>query len=249
MAKTVNFEVATYNLHVNTVKKRPEALIRDIGHLFKTAHVVVVQEGGQAQNVIRKACVRYGLKVFKGYGQPGQDSTPILYKKGLKVKNFKSVKLTDRERVNPKAAGPTYTKPKWLNGVLFKFGGRFIWVTNIHTTPSVQFKENERVVRKQIRNADAALEKLRGIKIIGGDFNTLPNHSVRNPLEDKMRSVQIVGGRINTKGGRNIDDIYFTKDPTRIRLEHSYEFNGASDHDALVAVFKIVKRPLLERNR
>lgn len=234
------FVVGTYNLSVGAVTNRPEQVLDDLEKLMKDCHVLILQEGGEAYALLKRAEKRLGVKVFFGYGAAGQSSTPIMYRSSLKVKARKAYLLTKATYVGPAGAGPNTLKQKWLMAIKVKFNGRTVWVGNMHTSPSVYIPVREELVREQFNDAANVVKRWKGVKYVGGDLNTLPEDPLRNPLERAgLRSSQLALGRHNTMGGRNIDDIYFLRKDKRIQPLRNYEVPGASDHDAYVLVSDI----------
>lgn len=227
-----NFRVGTYNLHVNAVKRHPDDVVRDIVNGITDCHVLSLNEAGQAEHLIKRACIAAGnAAVYYGEGDAAR-STPIIYRRTLEVLNKHSYLLTPRTDTNePKAAGPTVVKEKRLNAITFAVNGRRVTYAGIHTTPSVWADRHGRLNAEQIDDAAAFLARLRGVKIIGGDFNALPDHRNLQALTKRgFVSTQRQFGPVGTNGKRAIDDIYIYGGEHRIKVTNRHLILGASDH-------------------
>jgi hypothetical protein len=232
--------VGTYNLSAAAVKHRPEKLMDDLRELMSRCHVLLLQEAGEAGNLLRRAEDKLDVKVFFGYGGTGQAATPIMYRRSLKIKKRRATHLTRATYVGSAGAGPNTLKQKWLLSIMFKFAGRRVNVGGLHTSPSIYIEKREQLAREQLNDSARESKTWKGLKFIGGDLNSLPQDNIRNGLElAGMRSTQIALGKVDTMGKRNIDDVYYFVNRDRVRPVKNYQYRGASDHDAYIAVFEV----------
>lgn len=227
--------VCTYNLHVNAVKHKPDAVLDDIDYIMSQASIAVLSEAGQAGNIIDSACLDFNLNCYNG-NTDAAESTPILYKKGLGVFNTTSPVLTKRSKVNAAGAGPSTTKEKNLNSIGFNYNGVRVIVRSIHTTPSIYLPKNGALNRKQIMRAAQVInmseKRTNTINLLGGDFNCKPTSRNRNPLESlaNMKSSQLNKGIKRTNGRRSIDDWYVSNLHNLVTIDKTWTHKGVSDH-------------------
>lgn len=235
--------VGTYNLSAAAVNRKPQEITQDLKELMALCHVVLIQEAGQAASLLNRFCAETGNKIYYGTGQPGQSSTPILYRQELDVIKRQSRLLTRRTNVGSRGAGPSTLKAKWLNMIKFRFNGRGVWVCDMHTSPSIYIPVRKRLVKRQFQRAAFWLRLVLGIIILGGDLNSEPDNSVRNPLERiGLRSTQVKLGYKNTMGRRKIDDLYVTNDNLKVKPIRNAVLPGASDHHAYLVEFDVLSK-------
>lgn len=238
---TQTFIVGSYNMQAKACRNNPNGVFNDIKRFFKEegATAVVFQEGGYGKEIIARATKELNLYYYDGDNRKGQASTPVLSSK--KIHDRKSTLLTPTTNVGPAGAGPNSILAKYLNMAKVVLFGRNVWVGSVHTTASIYIPKRFKMARKQIAGIISMVRTLRGIKLVGGDYNSLPNARLRRPLAAiGMRSTQKKLGPIGTHGARAIDDFHYW--PTARNLVkpiRHWTVKGVSDHDAYFVEFEI----------
>lgn len=239
------FTVCTVNLFVGAVKHKPEKVLADIGRYLSNADFLVVEEAGEAEKILHKAAQKYDVFIYDGFGLKGQGATAIISKRA--PRKSKSFPLTQATHVGQSGAGPSVLKPKWYQTSLFRIYGRAVWIGVLHTAPSIYIHIREMLALEATQDAAKATTTIRGLKVIGGDYNSEPDHRVRNPLErEGLVSSQNELGWINTMENRCIDDQHYSKKwkkgakvGNKIRAVKHWTMEGSTDHRAYFVEYEV----------
>ena len=230
--------VATYNMHRRVVENRPAEVRADLDFIMSHAHVAGLQEAGHGDRLMRN--IPYPI-----YNGPNEasESTPILWKRGIRPVRKRSVFLTPpTETYEYRAAGGSRIKEKWLNSITFYFGGRWITFGTIHTTPSIWAPRHDRLNEIQVYKTAEWMGNRRSLPIVSGDWNQEPGASNLNVMaRNDLASMQKRFGPVPTLENRAIDDIYFRPGTGKLRPVKMWRKNGISDHHMVFAEFEVLK--------
>lgn len=232
-----SFVVATYNMSHAGVTHHPKDIVKDIIRYMGEADVLLVEEASAADRVLA-AVADEGFHVYRPDARTGQAGTAIISRK--RQHRSGSFPLTGAEHVGEPGAGPSTLKPKWFNVSKFHFFGRPVWIGVIHTTPSVYIDKRYEIAHEQFTDTANAAKRLHGLKIVGGDMNSEPDSSLRNPLEQVgLKSAQQQLGWKDTMDKRCIDDQHYTNGTPYLRAVRSWVREGRSDHRCFFVEYKI----------
>ena len=226
------FTVAAANLSVAAVEHKPDSVIRDIIDMLKQADIVLATEAGMAGKILARL-EKMGYNVFQPDNMPGQKDTAII--SVPKPRRSASDYLTPATDVGDAGAGPRVIHAKWLNRNKYRLFGRTVWIGVLHTTPSIYIKKRYILARTQFSRAGAVVQRVAKWFIVGGDLNSSPGESVRDPLQNAgMVSTQTELGILDTMGNRSIDDQYYTrkrsKGKRKFQAVNHWTKKGVSDH-------------------
>lgn len=236
--------VATSNLFVGAVKRRPRRVRKALVHAVATHHVVLCQETGEADEILRDVRRDTDCHVYQGAGKSGQEKMTILVAagRGIRGVGFRSHRLTRTDRVVGIGAGPSRTT-KWLHVATFTYGGDRYAAIDMHQLAS-QYRPLRKAVARRMSTKAAKIVRdyqARGFHVIlGGDLNNTPGAWTLQPLYGPLRSGQRRRGPIPTHGkhlprrGRAIDDLLWTRD---LRCVHFEALATPSDHQLVSASF------------
>jgi hypothetical protein len=256
-------KVASLNLSIEAVKRRPQLLEAQVKQLMSEVDVLLIQEAGAAKvfldkivnffnddddysentnNLLKRVALDLDVELYAGEGKIGQASDPILFSKDLDLLYKKSYFLTPKLWQGYKGAGARpWSKPKFMNTITFRYRGRKITAGDIHVTPSQYLHLRYRIAKKQTTAAAKALEGMRGLRLVGGDWNAVPGKSVLDPIvQAGLVSAQKFLGMKPTHGSRPIDDIYFLDDPNRWVLISLESRDTTSDHNAVIVTVEVI---------
>lgn len=197
--RVVALRVGSLNCNAKTVRKRPDAIEQAIRRALLTYHVISLQEMPEGQRILNRL-ERDGFGVWRGAGKSGQNSTPIVWQRGMTVRKKGADLLTPRTWVGRVGAGASpWLKPRWLMSVRFEFEGRTITVTNLHSVSSVWAPGRANVARRIFTKAAALIDAMPGQVVSPGDYNTGPGSELRLKFAAKgIRSAQKTLGPIIT---------------------------------------------------
>jgi hypothetical protein len=257
--------IGTLNLSIEAVKRRPKLLEQQVKDLMRECDILLIQEAGAAKTLLARiknyfnndpeptglvaellARVAEDIDVTLFHGNNvGAPSDPIMYRSDLDVRDTNSFPLTPRRwQGKPGAGASEYSKPKYLNAISFKFRTRYITASSIHVTPSQYIPVRYRLASEQVNDSAVALSGLKGLKLIGGDWNAVPGNRLFAPLLNVgFKSAQAIFGPFPThfggKKGRAIDDIYFLESPSRWRVVSAEARDTTSDHHVFIVVIEV----------
>lgn len=234
---TTPLRLATYNIWHDAVAATPDAVAADVLALTKTAKVIGLQESSRAAlPLLRRVQKASGYKLY----YPADSAIePILYAPSLERVRARSYLLN--EEIVPVDETGARTAKKYLNVLSFTYGGRRIHVGNVHTIvgPNATVQRNALALR-QYSGAAAGMSKLRGIRVILGDFNTNPADRLRVIFTGTgYVSTQDAAGWKPTHGVSLLDDI-LVRGGSRITIDSSETRDGASDHRAFIGAYTVV---------
>lgn len=223
---------ATHNLSIAAVKHRPEKVEDDLVNALDEYDVILIQEAGAAKQILSRVVRRTGAKCYSGNGQPGQSSTPILVRKGLKVR-FEHHLISPKGLFVGRGAGPDRAKAKWLMvAIVTEPDGTKHAIGNLHGIASPQFSLRGTAQRRMYRKASRIMRKRykKMHKSLGGDLNAEVGRNTRVPFWKiaRLRSTQRILGVLPTHGKRALDDILI--DLSLKVVAHGVD-KTPSDHD------------------
>ena len=203
--------IGTFNLSHSAAVRRPARLEVDLREVARQCDVLLIQEAGAAKGIVWRAAHHEGMAAYFGEdGDTPAASTPILAKPDLEHLRFKSYPILGPRRLDPRAAGPSRSKPKRLNVAIFGKGRDSTAVGNIHATPSTRFRLNAIAALLMFTRSARRLERIDvWWRFAGGDLNQIPGARFLAAWRQiPLRSSQRRLGPIGTHGKRPIDDIY-----------------------------------------
>lgn len=204
--------LGTFNLSIAAVRRHPDKLLDDLVKVAFSCDVLLIQEAGAARRHVMAAAAKAKRRAY--FGEPdhlGAASTPILANpRRLEELTFQGFPILGRRRLAPPAAGPSRSKPKYLNVARFTYSGLEVAVGNIHATPSTRFVLNATASLLMFARSSRRLARLDvDWRAGGGDLNQSPGTRFLAAWRGiGLRSSQRRLGPIGTHGKRPIDDIY-----------------------------------------
>lgn len=236
------FTVAAANLSVAAVKNKPNEVFHDIVEMLNEADFVLATETGMATKILKRLEAN-GYYVYQPDAKPGQKDTAII--SVPKPRQSASDYLTPATNVGDAGAGPSVIHAKWLNRSKYRLFGRTIWLGVLHTTPSIYIRKRYVLARTQFSRAGAVVTRVAKWFILGGDLNSEPGESVRDPLQSAgMTSTQTELGILDTMNKRSIDDQYYTRKRSKRKRKFQavkhWTKKGVSDHRYYFTTYEIL---------
>lgn len=240
--EAMNLTIATYNLHMEAVKNTPNKVLDDLEYLTDRCQIVLLEEAGFADAILRQAKRHFDVETFAGTGN-ATDHTQVMFADTMDFRRGRSYPLSSPLYVGDDGGVPKGTlEGKDLNVAVFRYNGRRINVGPYHGVPSIYIPRRARLAREQVSAASAVARRLPGITFIGGDFNMEPDNNILDPMRKAgMHSMQTRYGFKATHGNRAIDDLWWKADPDKVRPRGTRIYEGVSDHNALISTFDIIR--------
>jgi len=220
----------------------------DFKRLLDQCEVFFGCEFGDRGGWLRRA-ENLGWTVLEG-NQPGSASTPVLVRRGIKVRRRITIPVLKPQPIGP-GAGPDVNKQKNLVGGLLAKGQVngppvIFGALSTHVPPSQQHVKRNRAANKMTKNILKAVDNRYWPYLVAGDWNDTPGGDTprimyhagwtNNHIADEIRP---------THGRRAIDYVWWqrrVKGQRLVILERSRTYQNRSDHDAVWCRLTITRR-------
>jgi endonuclease/exonuclease/phosphatase family metal-dependent hydrolase len=214
----------------------------DFKQLLRQGIILAGQEWGDQRDMTNVA-LDQDWKILDGSGKAGQSSTPLFYqphsKNGAKLLHRYAYSMIRSQNVGP-GAGPSRLKAKWAIGGRFNLQGHHFNAVSTHLVASQEYPLRHKVAVRHVDHLLDAFNQRSLPTFIMGDFNAVPDSDTLDALyRHGWTNSHIAGGDLNTHGSRSIDYVWWKKSAPIRFVEHHTLKNG-SDHNALVATFKLL---------
>lgn len=196
------------------------------------------QEWGDREDLTDEARGE-GCTVLTGGGVPGLASTPLLVPPRVHIGRELAQVIVPSRHVGP-GAGPSRSKAKGAVGARLRVTpGTAVGVASTHLVASSYLPLRRRAAADHIAGLVALFDQRQIPWLVCGDFNTTPDSRLLRPLyEAGWTNTHREGGVRATHGRRAIDYVWWKRSPRVEFLGHE-TLSTHSDHQALIAHFKI----------